>query len=112
MNTRLIHLRIKIKTAAAEAGFIRAEARKVRGDTRWDLNAHRTGKLRNHARVNLLAYGALRGVPYSAMERRCELPPDFPGVEKVALRFGGDPERVEYWIGEAQIYLKEERKAA
>jgi len=112
MNTRLVHLRIKIKTAAEEARLIRAEAHKTWGDARWDLNAHRTGKLRRHARENLLVYGALRGVPYEVMERRCETPPNFSNVEKTALRFGGEPGIIEQWIGEAKNYLKGERKAA
>lgn len=112
MNMRLVHLRIKIKSLASEARIIRAEARKLRGEAKKNLNDHRTGSLRRHARENQLAYGCLRGVPYEVMERSCHVRPDFAHVAALAKRFGGCPELVEFWVGEAKLYLKGERKAA
>lgn len=66
----LIKLKINIKSLAAEARINRAEARKCRGWDRYDLNAHRTGKLRYEARLANLAYAFLRDIPYKRVEQR------------------------------------------
>jgi hypothetical protein len=110
MNDRLIHLRIKIKTFAAEAVIIRQEAQKVSGTSKWGLNAHRTGILREHARYNLLAYGLLKGLKYEVMEKKCDQPPNFKKVAEVAERFGGVKEDIEKWITEAKAYCMEANK--
>lgn len=115
MNERLIHLQIKIKSLAAEALIIRAKAKSLmrlprpaeNSKIKHRLDLHRTTVVRPHARVNHLAYGLLRGVPYEVMESKCNEPPSFDRVASIARRFGGEPERVEYWIGEAKNYLKQ-----
>jgi hypothetical protein len=114
-----IHLKIKIKTLASEASFIRAEEHKLRARTtyhrkqvkaatensdeqkrhrraanwtlsdRMDLMDHRKGVVRSAARTNLLAYGFLRGRSYEQMERYSEEEPDWIAIEKVVKRFDG-----------------------
>lgn len=115
MKERLIHLKVKVKSLAAEAVIIRAEAKKVKGEVKHRLNVHRTGVVRWHARHNQLAYGLLRGRPYEVMEKHCCEAPDFAEIAKLAGRFGGEDEEVSVWIREAKIYLgilKEEPKPA
>jgi hypothetical protein len=109
-NDRLIHLRIKIKSLAAEAVTIREEARKVHGMTKWELNHHRTSVVRVHSRHNLLAYGLLRGVPYEVMERKCNVTPNFITVTQHAKKFGGTVEEITAWIQAAKEYLKAYKK--
>lgn len=67
-NMNLTKLKINIKSLAAEAQINRKEAKKVRGWDRYDLNAHRTGHLRQEARRAHLAYAFLRGKPYKEVE--------------------------------------------
>ncbi len=112
MNERLIHLRIKIKNLADEARSIREEARKTSGDVKWGLNDHRKTVVRTHARHNLLAYGLLRGIPYSVMELKCHTPPNLATVEKHAKQFGGDENTIAVWIAEAKTYLKCQKEEA
>jgi acetyl-CoA acetyltransferase len=109
VNERLIHLRIKIKSLAAEAMSIREEARKVHGMVKWELNHHRTTTVRWHARHNLLAYGLLRGTPYEVMEKKCNGAPSFMTVEKHAKTFGGTEEEITAWVENAKRYLKENK---
>lgn len=106
MNERLIHLRIKIKSLAAEATIIRNEARKVKGMVKWGLNNHRTETLRNYARHNLLAYGLLKKIPYSTIEQKCEKVPNFKMILEIAKRFGASDADAIAWLSEAKIYLK------
>jgi hypothetical protein len=109
---RLIHLRVKIKSLAAEAAIIRGEARRTRGLVRWGLNHHRTTVVRKAARESLLAYSMLRGVPYNAVERSCREAPDWAAVSAVARRFGGDAPIVAAWVRIAQEYRKACQQAA
>lgn len=111
MNERLIHLRIKIKSLAAEAMIIRKEANKTKGMTKWGLNQHRTEVVRHHARHNLLAYGLLREIPYEVMEKKCDHAPDFKMIADIARRFGMADEKVLVaWIDHAKAYPKEQSK--
>ncbi len=110
MTERIIHLRVKIKNLADEARTIREEARKTSGMVKWGLNHHRKTTVRWAARDNLLAYGLLRRVPYSAIEKHTEDPPNFKDVEKIARRFGGEDEEIVAWIEEAQVYLKQQKE--
>ena len=105
MNERMIHLRVKVKSLAAEAEIIRREAQKTEGMVKWGLNQHRKTVVRYHSRINLLAYGLLRGIPYGAMEHKCHTPPDFDAIVTIARRFGGDSETVKLWVEEAKGYL-------
>lgn len=109
---RLIHLRIKVKSLAAEATIIRQEERRVCGLVRWGLQQHRKTVVRRAARESLLAYGLLRGAPYARMERACREAPDFGAVATVAKRFGGDPAAVTAWVAAAQAYRKACQQAA
>lgn len=112
MNARLIHLRIKIKSLAAEARIIRQEAKRTREMVKWELNHHRTTVVRTVARTNLLAYGLLRGRPYASMEQKCHELPNFDEVGKTAKRFGASEDDVIRWVEEAKAYLKQDKKAA
>lgn len=62
--------RVKIKSLATEAKYIRLEERRA-GHTleRCCLHEHRVGALRDEARRTFLAYAFARGVPYAAVER-------------------------------------------
>lgn len=99
---RTIHLRIKIKSLADEARTIRAEAKKVSGMVKWELNHHRTSVVRPHARLSLLAYGLLRGVPYRAIEHSCYELPNWEKIRNLASRFGGEEVAIDAWISEAK----------
>jgi hypothetical protein len=109
---RLIHLRVKVKSLAAEATIIRQEAARVRGKVGYGLNQHRTTVVRRHARLNLLAYGLLRGVPYATMEARCREEPDFAEVASIARRFGATEAEVRAWRADADAYRKACERAA
>lgn len=111
-HTRRIHLRIKIKSLADEARIIRKEAKKTSGMEKWELNEHRTKVVRPHTRHNLLAYGILIGTPYEAMENKCNEPPRFSEVSKIAKRFGAKEEIVLEWIEKANSYLVPIEKVA
>jgi hypothetical protein len=87
-----LYLKIKIKSLAAEAGIIRKEAKKVRGDLRHALNEHRKKDVRWEARSSILAYGFLRGRDYFTMEAKChkDNPPDWVRIEQLVKKFGED----------------------
>lgn len=125
MNARAIHVKIKLVTLAAEGRIIRREERKVlaRASARrardedcealvlayQGLHTHRTDPVRVTARHTHLAWGVLRGRPYTAMEARCHHPPDFARVERLVRRFGSaeDVERWPAWLEEARRRLGE-----
>ena len=111
MEERTIHLRIKVKYLAAEARIIRAEARKTRGMVRWGLNHHRKTVVRHHSRHNSLAYGLITGMPYEAMEKNCNTPPDLSWVSSLAKRFGGQEILIEIWIEDAKTYIQKLQRA-
>jgi len=73
--TRLSHLRVKIKSLAAEANIIRNEEKRYsdyQGDVytgeRQSLQEHRKGIVRQTMRESLLAYGFLRGLSLREIE--------------------------------------------
>lgn len=84
MFTRVTHLKIKLKSLAAEAKIIRSEEQKHSDRTRegeWtgtrlSLYRHRILVVRTVARHALLAYGFLRGLDYSRLERNAKVAPD------------------------------------
>lgn len=111
MSERITHLRIKIQSLTDESRNIRREANKVSGKEKWELNAHRTGVVRSASRLNLLTYGAMRGVPYHVMEKSTSLQPWeltrlFEKVRMTALRFGADEDKIVAWIEDAKNFLK------
>jgi hypothetical protein len=111
MNERTRHLKVKIKNLADEARTIRQEESKTSGMERWSLQHHRKTVVRRAARHNLLAYAFLRGRPYSRVESACtENTPDWKRIRKIALDFGGDPERLDDWILDAEAWLAGERR--
>jgi hypothetical protein len=110
-----MHLKIKIKSLAAEANIIRFEAKKVNGEERCILNEHRKNQVRKEARHSMLAYGLLRGVPYSKMESKCNEAPDLKKINKMVLRFrilkDNRLERVrdDEWFLEAQEHIRAQK---
>jgi hypothetical protein len=70
---RSIELKVKIKNLANEARTMRAEEVKAKAkrdtSTLNILHHHRTYTVRRAARHSQLAYGYLRGVQYSRMEK-------------------------------------------
>ena len=105
MEERTVHLKIKVQSLVDEAKNIRREANKTSGKEKWGLNHHRTSVVRPHTRHNLLAYGILRGIPYSVMEKKCRETPDFSGVSKIAKRFGASDNDILEWIDDARKHL-------
>lgn len=126
--SRATHLKIKIKTLAVEAQFIRKEERAAlkaarHGASRVEdgregypdrhyrdyesLREHRTGIVRSAARVNNLAYGFLRGHAYSDMESKTNSEVDLVAVHKLVKRFGtrADLERWPEWEKATTAYL-------
>ena len=88
------HLKVKIKSLAAEARIIRHEERQVRGLDRVALSEHRRGIVRREARSAQLAYGYLRGRLYRQLERTCSTSrpgPDWAAVERLVKRYGDRP---------------------
>lgn len=89
-------LRIKFKTLAAEARFIRLEENKTKKYGRLDecasLHNHRTNEVRKEARHSLLAYGFLRGTPYAKIERFSYSDPNWFLTLKIVRRFADTTE--------------------
>ena len=108
MNARTIYLRIKIKSLVAEAQIIRQEAKKTSGNVKWGLNDHRKMVVRHHIRHNLLAYCIIKGTPYSAIEKKCEILPDFKKIVVIARKFGATDEVINLWLEEAEAYAYKE----
>lgn len=108
---RLVQLKIKIKSLAAEARIIRHEEKKCLSapvgyrllsdyDRQESLYLHRIHVVRAECRHSLLAYGFLRGTPYRKMESTCRVPPRWSKVEDIARRFGGaefDEDQFKAW---------------
>jgi hypothetical protein len=130
--SRAIHLKVKVKTLAAEARIIRKEERKaLKAGRYWkyadaprdphksgramqdayrtyeSLHEHRTGIVRSAARINNLAYGFLIGLSYEEMERYAKTEPHWNGIEKLVKRFGSkeDQERWNSWLAGAQVHF-------
>lgn len=120
---RLIHLRVKIRSLAAEQKIIRNEEQRVRRRRSyreknpeavaafWSLRKHRVGDLGWEVRCSLLAYACLRGRSYESCEpRTCGTESEavwrhrWERVAKIAARFGGQPDEVAAWIKLADAY--------
>lgn len=70
MFSRQLHLKVKIKSLAAEAKIIRQEEKRCYDKKcRESLYLHRIGIVRDEARLSQLAYGFLRGKPRSIIEQ-------------------------------------------
>src|SRR5688500_5552827 len=62
-------LRVNVKSLAAEARIIRQEERRAGPAYRYEMSAHRRGRLREEARYAQLALAFVRGKPYKSAER-------------------------------------------
>jgi hypothetical protein len=56
----------------------------------WGLRHHRTWDVRNEARSSHVAYGFLRGLPYSRIEGSAKTSPDWSRVEALIRKYGED----------------------
>lgn len=86
-----IHLKVKIKTLAAEARVIKQEERKAKKRKKTELLMslveHRKGVVREEARMTLLAYGFLRGRSRKQIEQT-DRPVDWTKVKVMSQRYG------------------------
>lgn len=81
-------------------------------DLFWGLHRHRTQELRRTARINHLAYGFLRGVPYKNMENGAYDFPNLKKVEETAKRFYDYGDNLfkmvwDNWVDEAKKHYAE-----
>lgn len=115
-----IQLKIKIKTLAVEARFIRTEELKARkmsranaayqdanvakaaSSLRANLWEHRINVVRPEARSSQLAYGFLRGKKYSEIEGsvRPDNKPDLKAIKGMVERFGENDKtsKIKDWL--------------
>jgi len=108
MKTQVKALKVKIKSLAAEAKIIRLEERKVLGwkkpdgDLYRSLREHRITDVRKDQRASMPAYGYIRGVPYSAIEKpNQDNPPDLARVRQLVTKFGSLP-TTQTWVCRAE----------
>lgn len=145
----LSHLKVKVHSLAAEMTYIRRQEEKWKNRARnarkwqqtlllettkakalekqqyaeanfWSQHWHRY-ELKDHARITHLAYGAMRGVPYSRMEVICYGPlkgfggsePQWTKIGSVVERFAKDEpnqqeimQRFSEWLADAQKWYE------
>ena len=121
--SRTVHLKIKLKTLAAEARIIRTEERRALAACRHhspgearararlayaSLKDHRLGTVAPVTRRNALAYGFLRGRTYAELEPRTRTPIDLRAVHKIAQRFGTPAALARWpaWQAAAEAHLE------
>ncbi len=85
---RRIHLKVKIKSLAAESRIIRMEELRQCGRTRVGLQLHRVVQVREESRASLLAYAYIRGRDYLEVESSAKTPPDVTRVARLVRSFG------------------------
>jgi len=96
---RSLELKIKLKTLAAEAKFIRREELRLKGNMKRDayrehLYLHRINVVRREARATHLAYQFLRGIPYEQVENHAlplVRPPRWDRVLTMVQKYGDKP---------------------
>jgi hypothetical protein len=102
------YLKIKVKSLAAEATMIRKEENKAKSHYRylakkqgreweyeqtvkefWGLRHHRKWDVGTESRAALIAYGYLRGLQYSQIEKpdKCNSP-DWSRIKRLAVKYG------------------------
>lgn len=81
-------LRVKLKSLAAEARFIRKEELRTRGALRAELWQHRTHAVRSEARATHVAYGLLRGLQLVQIEPHSDTPPNWRKVRAMLRKYG------------------------
>lgn len=117
------HLKMKIKSLAAESRLIRYEEEHhwpAGHPMRASLQSHRVTVVRYEARCALLAYAFLRGRHYSQAESSCARAgmPDAERIAKLIRRFswgyrnnawsGVDKRVVEHWLASSSPALAEQ----
>lgn len=93
MNVRImdkrVYLKIKLKSLAQEAKYIRHAERKATGDLRFGLHQHRIFVVRSETRATLLAYGYLNGKSYTELESlKTTKRIDWEKVRSMVKRYG------------------------
>jgi len=92
-----LELRIKGFTLAQEARIIRRYERRLAkaaryvpllGAKRESLYRHRKDVVQPEARATYLAFGFLRGMPYSSIEQKRYTDPDWAKIETMVNRYG------------------------
>lgn len=130
-------MKVRIKELAHEAKYIRFEENKIKSKQKiaplpteydwvnkcwknpvdanssdWrELHSHRTHEVREAARAAQLAYGFLRGIPYSQIEGKRKLEKEYrfqyyikPEIKRLAKKFGrlgrdeSYDEEIEKWL--------------
>lgn len=98
-------LKFSVKSLAQQGRDTRAQVRALKygedgarrpetGFERHQLRNEYLWRGRRKARVTLLAYGLLRGVPYKVMEAKCEEPPSVSAITEVIQEALGDAEEL------------------
>lgn len=84
------HLRVKIKSLAAESVIIKKEEirHKKHPEIRASLANHRKTVVRTESRLSFLAYGFLKGKSYKDVENTCKKEPDWVRVRNMVVKFG------------------------
>lgn len=103
-------LRVNIKSLAAESIIIRKEIRKYKDQpTKNSLHEHRVLGLRKEARHAQLCYAAVRGIPYSKIERNAKTEPNWKRIFDKLTRHTKDESLIEKvcdWCEEAKKQWK------
>lgn len=130
------HLKVKVFTLSAEMTYIRRQEEKWKERARYarqkfnnatlaekQFQSHQTHRyhLKYDARITHLAYGCLRGIPYSAMEHICYGPlkgfgsdePSWGVIESTVERFTKDEDNPQdtmqkfaEWLADAQKWYE------
>jgi hypothetical protein len=116
--------KVKIKSLAEESRIIRHQVKRLGQDWKhakgpadgawpWDcerykiasaqgsLHWHRIDAVRRESRHALLAYAFVRGVPYSAVERSCDVEADASTIERIVRslsRAGDTGPAIQQWL--------------
>lgn len=96
------HLKVKIKSLAAEAKIIRREEQKTQDNiVRGSLYSHRVGIVRDEARLSQLAYAFLRNRTYKSIEPKSKKFISVSKLSRIIKNFGG--------LHDDDLYLKVEK---
>lgn len=100
-------LRVNVKSLQAESKFIRHEtSRTRRQEVANALSWHRKDIVRGESRIAHLALAAVRGKPYSEIEKKAKVEPDWNRIltkVKKHQRYRG-ADHTAKWFAEAKAY--------